>query len=215
MKNPLFKKLRGYQKAPRQRFESLVNGLLTQEELIMYELGVAITDWDKNHETYGTFLATNKQLAEILGWKSDTSAMRVRGTLLKKGLFIEVEEGRIRPKGFDKWQLRRTSSEKENPTAKTEIETANFEQEAAKKEEFPVQQDDYSLGSFKGDLGLSKDSPDESLSDEKLDRILADIDSKKISSLTAPQKSLDQMTSTEQLTHGIEVFGLGTRWEKS
>lgn len=215
MKNPLFKKLRGYQKAPRQRFEALANGLLTHEELIMYEFGVAITDWDKNHETYGTFLATNQQLAEVLGWKSDTSAMRVRRTLIRKGRFIEVEEGRIKPKGFEKWQLRRTSSEKENPAAKTEIKTAIFEQETAKKEEFLTQQDNYSLVSFKGDLGLSKEIPDESLPDEELDKILADIDSTKISSLTAPQKSLDQMTSTEQLTHGIEVFGLGTRWEKS
>lgn len=215
MKNPLFKKLKGYQKAPRQRFESLANGLLTQEELVMYELGVAITDWDKSHETYGTFLATNQQLAEVLGWKSDTSALRIKANLIRKGLFIEVEEGRIKPKGFEKWQIRRTSSEKEISTAKTEIRTSNFEQEAAKKEKFPVQQDDYSLSSFKGDLGLSKDSPDESLSDEELDQIIADIDSKKISSLTASQKYLDQMTSTEQLTHGIEAFGLGTRWEKS
>ena len=215
MKNPLFKKLRGYQKAPRQRFEALANGLLTQEELIMYELGVAVTDWDKSHETYGTFLATNQHLAEVMGWKSDTSAMRVKAALIKKGLFVEAEEGRIKPKGFDKWQLRRASSEKEEPAAKTGIKTANFEQEAAKQEEFPIQNDSYSLVSFKGDLSLSKEIPDESLSDEELDRILVDIDSEKISSLTAPQKSLDQMTSTEQLVHGIEVFGLGSRWEKS
>lgn len=188
MKNPLFKKLRGYQKAPRQRFESLANGLLTQEELIMYELGVAITDWDKNHETYGTFLATNRQLAEVLGWKSDTAALRIKANLIRKGLFIKVEEGRIRPKGFDKWQIRKTSSEKENPTAKTEIKTANFEQEAAKKEEFSIQREDYSLVSSKGNLSLSQGIPDETLSDEELDRILIDIDSQKISLLTASQK---------------------------
>lgn len=177
--NSLLQKLKGYNKAPKERFLALHRGIITQEELLMYELGIAITDWDTEHLTYGTFCTTNREIAEILGWKSDTSALRVKAGLIKKGLFIETEDGRIKVKGFDKWLLRKSSSEIKPLSLKIETFPSNNEREALNKKEVPTQNNDYSLSSFKDNLGLFKETLNESLTDEELNRILFDIDSQK------------------------------------
>lgn len=180
--NSLLQKLKGFNKAPKERFLALHKGIITQEELLMYELGIAITDWDTEHLTYGTFYTTNRELAEILGWKSDTSALRVKTALIRKGLFIETEDGRIRVKGFDIWLLRKSSSKIESSSLKIKTPPLNIEREALNKEEIPTQNDYYSLSSFKDNLGsYPKDVKDinESISDEELSKIIFDIDSQK------------------------------------
>ena len=167
-KNPLFKKLRGYQKAPRDRFYLLHMGVLTTEEFVVYELCIAITDWDdgKGHdEIYGKFQATNKQIAEICGWKSDSQVSRIRKSLLSKGQFIKEGE-QFRVEGFEKWQLRK------NPLAKMQANRANpqprianSQGELAKTQDVHVQNSDYPLVSSKGELSLP--STDEKTSDSE------------------------------------------------
>ncbi len=156
-KNPLFKKLRGYQKAPRDRFYLLHMGILTTEEFVVYEFGIAITDWDDgpgHDEIYGKFQATNKQIAEVCGWKSDSQVSRIRNKLIEKGFFIKEGE-QFRVKGFEKWQLRK------NPLAKTQANganpqsrIANLQGEVAKMQDFQTQNPDYPLISSKGKSGL-------------------------------------------------------------
>ncbi len=158
MKNRLVKKLVGFQKAPRARFKWLHEKSLSQEEFLLYELGVAITDWDENHtETYGSFLATTQELAEILGWDSDTTAGRYKKRLIKKKLFTPREDKRIEPKGFEKWQIRKrkNNAEKQKDRAQIQQQDADLQEDNAKKKELLYQTPDYSLISSKDNLSLS------------------------------------------------------------
>lgn len=178
--NNLLRKLKGYQKAPRARFLLLKEGKLTLEELSVYELGVAITIWDRNKEDYGTFQATNQELADILGWGSDTSSMRHKKSLIRKGFFVEVDDNRIKPIDFEEWQ--RGSSQtanKQEGTAEKQSPPANVEDHNAKMQENPPQTSDYSLVSSKVDLSSSNEIPNESLSDEELESILTNINHQK------------------------------------
>ncbi len=154
-KNPLFKKLNGYQKAPKDRFLLLTNGVLTAEEFVVYELGLAITDWDRDHddEIYGKFQATNKQIAEICGWKSDSQVSRIKKNLLNKGFFTKEGE-QLKAKDFEKWQLRKTSAKPHELTAKIQPTAANMQDEVAKTQTLRNQNDDYSLSSYKVNLSL-------------------------------------------------------------
>lgn len=152
----LLKKLRGYQKAPRDRFELLINKVLNQEEFILYEFGIAITDWDIEHvETYGTFEATNKEIAMALGWKSDSTVSRHKKSLIKKGLFYIENSGLISPKDFDKWQLRKFLPAKihESP-AHAQTQPANIQDSSSKMQENRGQEEVYSLSFFKGNSSL-------------------------------------------------------------
>jgi hypothetical protein len=155
MENKLLKKLRGYQKANRERFMLLMMQVLTLEEYIVYEFGIAITDWDdseSHRETYGTFQATNGQIAEILGWKSDSQVSRIRNRLIEKDFFIK-DGNRYRAKDFEKWQLRK------NPLAKTQrysanpqYQPANMQGDVAKMQGFQAYDPDHSLVSSKGNV---------------------------------------------------------------
>lgn len=105
--NSLFKKLRGYQKARRDRFFLLAFGEVTQEEFILYEFFNAITDWDRSHfDTYGTFQATNKEIREVLKWKADSTVSRHKKKLMEKG-YITMEGDRLKAKDFESWELRK------------------------------------------------------------------------------------------------------------
>ena len=150
--NKLLKKIRGYQRAPRERFSLLTNHILTTEEFVVYELGIAITDWDTDHdqEIYGKFKATNNDIAELCGWKSDSTVSRIKSKLIKKGFFIEEGEY-LRVKDFEEWQLRKNSSAKmQNDIAKTQPLPANVQHEPAKKQEFRAQSPRYPLVSSNG-----------------------------------------------------------------
>lgn len=106
-KNALFKKLRGFQKADRGRFFLLSFGELTQEEFILYELCIAITDWDSSHiDTYGSFKATNQELAQVLGREAGSTISRHKKSLIEKG-FLKVQGDRWNVRDFEKWELRK------------------------------------------------------------------------------------------------------------
>ena len=154
-KNPLFKKLNGWQTAYRDRFLLLAGGILTPEEFVVYELGIAITDWHdtKGHEEiYGKFQATNKQIAEIGGWKSDSAIYRIKKRLIEKQIFIPDGDF-IRVKDFEKWQFRRKSTIKMHDLpAELQSPTANFQSVVAKMQGFRDQNRNFPLISSKNNL---------------------------------------------------------------
>ncbi len=190
--NRLLKKLNGYQKAPRARFKLLLEGRVTQEEFLLYELAVAITDWDPRHETYGTFEATNQELAEPLGWKSDTTALTHKKSLIRKNLFIVVDGNRIKAKGFDKWQLRTLNpSKNKDETAEKQLNTSKIEDKPSEIKKNLSQNNDYSLVSSKVDLSLNE-SVNEDLSNKELMQIISDIDSKGLASESDPSQRFEE-----------------------
>lgn len=179
MMKRLIKKLNGYQKAPRARFKLLLEHRLTQEEFLLYELVVAITDWDARHETYGTVEATNQELAELLGWRSDTTALAHKKSLIKKGILYIVDGNRIKAKGFDKWQRASSPLKIKDETAERQLNASKIEDEPSEIKEDQSQNNDYSLVSSKVDLSSSNEILNESLSDEELESILTDINHQK------------------------------------
>ena len=135
--NSLIKKLKGYQRAERDRFLRLTFDELTLEEFVLYELYAAITDWDSKHyETFGTFGATNKDVAQILKWKSDSTVGRYRKNLIKKGLIEKVGE-RFRIKDFDNWVSRKRPAEKQTFSAKMQVKNAIMQEEPADMQDIP------------------------------------------------------------------------------
>lgn len=165
--------MNGFQKAPKDRFLLLERGDITQEELLLYELGMAITDWDRTHtETFGSFQATNLELAEILRWKSDSTVSRHKASLIQKGFFKLTEDRRIIPKDFEIWELRKPAIV-QNQIAEMQTDSANKHEPSAKMQELSPQNTDYPLVSYKGNIGSSNS---EYISDDELDRIALEID---------------------------------------
>lgn len=165
-KNTQIKKLRGYQKAPRDRFLLLRDKKLTQEEFLVYEVGIDLTDWDGRHtETYGTFQATNREIAEILGWKSDSTVSRYRASLIKKGYFRLTPSSRLKALDFDKRQLRKpanmqiTRAEMQEEVAKMQTTSANIEENRSENSV-------YSLVSSKGSVSLRTDEEYQAIKEE-------------------------------------------------
>ena len=151
--NSINKKLRGYQKASRDRFLLLSNKTLTVEEFTLYELCIAVTDWDRSHETFGTIHVTNKQLAYVMGWNSETTAGRHKNQLINKGFLINMGNGYFQVKDIEKWELR----SKEH--AKTDVNNADLHNhnaeigsEDAEIDDNQGKKNDYSLISSKGSI---------------------------------------------------------------
>jgi hypothetical protein len=214
-KNTLTKKLRGYQKSPRDRFFLLKDGVLTQEEFILYELGIAITDWDRSHiETYGTFFATNLELAESLGWKSDSTASRYKINLLEKGFFVPVGEERLRAKDFSLWELKKSSLKTQEISANNGDQVSNLHEPSAKMQENQSSDVNSSLVSFKGGVRVNekRSGVNEDLSDEEIDQIIREIDLVQELSIHSTNKPIDELKTDEQLSAAQAVFGEGTKW---
>lgn len=203
--NKLLKKLNGYQKAPRNRFCLLKEAELTHEELLLYELGLAIADWDPEHiDTFGTFKATNEELAELLGWSCGSTVSRHKTELINKGFLIRDEDGRIRPKDFENWLYQRNSYAKMlTVSAEKKVPRAYKQEELAKMHEFRPQKSISSLSSFKVNSSLGGGNR-EVLNDEEIDRICSDLEEKE-------EKNLDEMSDDEIVQKCTEIFGEGTR----
>ncbi len=153
--NPLFKKLNGWQTAYRDRFLLLSGGILTPEEFVVYEICIGITDWhnaEGHEEIYGKFQATNKQIAEIGGWQSDSTVYRIKKRLIEKKILIPDGEY-LRVKDFERWQFRsRTTAKLHEQPAKLQSEPANTQKEVAKTQDLRVQNPTYPLVSSKSNL---------------------------------------------------------------
>lgn len=192
--NRLFKKLKGYQKAPRERFKLFTDlrFKLTTQEFVLYEFLSAITDWDTKHEAYGTIKCTNQEIAEFLGWKSDTTVLKHKRSLIKKSLLFLVEDNQLKVRGFEKWQLRISNPSKNNyETAEKQFNTSKIEDKASEIKENRSQNGAYSLVSSRVDLSL--DEPiNENLSDDELIQIISNIDSKGLASESDPSQRFEE-----------------------
>lgn len=93
-------RLKGYHRTFRGRFLLLQRKDLKDEEFILWEFGYSVlADWDKTHDTYGTFSHTWIEIGMLLGW-SDSKVSRTSQELFKKG-FWEREDTKIRVCGYD------------------------------------------------------------------------------------------------------------------
>lgn len=213
MPNPLLKKLNGYQKANRARFKLLTDTRfkLKAEEFILYEFLIAITDWDETHtETYGTFEATDKDVAELLNWRSGSTVNRWKKCLISKELLKKQYGSRFRVVGFDKWKLRKGEAKNEGRNAFLQIEDAKTHTSFAEIDNNQVQNADYSLVSSKVQ---SNDVAYDKLTDDEVSQIILDIDSKELSSESGEsQKDFSSVNLDYQLALAKSIFGEGTKW---
>lgn len=213
MANPLVKKLNGYQKAYRARFNLLtdVHFKLTTEEFVLYEFLIAITDWDETHiETHGSFAASDKDIAELLNWKSSSTVNRWRRRLIAKKILIEHSEGRFRVAGFEKWKLRKEDSKGEVDNVFLHFLYAKIQTNVAEIDKDQVQTSDYPLVSSKVQ---SNDVAYDKLTDKEISQIILDIDNKELSSESGEiKKDISSMDLGEQLALAQSIFGEGTRW---
>lgn len=93
-------RLKGYHRAFRGRFLLLQRKDLRDEEFILWECSYSVlVDWDKKHNTYGTFSHTWVEIGMLLGW-SDSKVSRASQELFKKG-FWKRENTRIRVCGYN------------------------------------------------------------------------------------------------------------------
>ncbi len=171
MNKKITKKLNGWDKAPKDRFFLLSNGLISQEEFLLCEFAIAICDWDMDHEdNYGTFEATNGQIAEILGWKSASTVSRLRKSLTNKGFFI-VTGDRTKVKDFDRWRVNKRSCAKtHSDSANSNNDNANLHKECANLQDIQPQKPVSPLGSYKDSVGFFR-------SDQEYQRIYEEMGS--------------------------------------
>lgn len=95
------KKLRGYYPIYRGRFLLLKDGVLSQQGFLLYEVSVAIADWDKKHEGYyGVIRLTQEEIEYILG-RTKGFVSRYGKELYKKGFWVKDSYGRTRVVGFE------------------------------------------------------------------------------------------------------------------
>lgn len=170
LSNRLEKKLNGYQRANRDRFLLLSMDILSHEEFLLYEFCIAITDWDSTHyDTYGTFDATNREIASQLRWEASSTVSRYIKSLIGKG-YIEIVDDRMRAKDFHKWELRK-KDDANTPRgyAKPHEYNANMHDSPAKIHNSRSQNTDYSLSSSKSNVSFP---PNEYISDKETDRII-------------------------------------------
>lgn len=214
-KKRLDRKLHNYHKTPRERFTLLAKRIVTEEEFVLLEFLVAISGWDEKYEdSYGVFAATNQQIAEQLGWKSDTSVLRHKEELLKKGFIEKLTDGYFRVKHIERWLSKQNTSHNSKPeeTARMHNNYANMQKEPAKMQGLLPQNGNSPLVSSKGSLDTPRIKLDEDLSDE-IDQIIINIDNEKADQLKKEfQKSSNQINPEEQRTSYKGIFGEGTRW---
>lgn len=212
MGNPLLKKLNGYQKAYRARFNLLtdVKFKLTAEEFVLYEFLIAITDWDETHiETYGSFGASDKDIAELLNWKSSSTVNRWRRRLITKKILREHNEDRFKVTGFEKWRLRKGGFKDEGNSLFLHSENAKTHTSVAEIDKEQAQTSDYSLVSSKVQ---SNDVLSEKLSDDEISQVILEIDNKKLGSEIGALQKEFSMNTNEQLDLAKSIFGEGTKW---
>lgn len=227
-RNKLLSSLHGFNKAPKERFKLLVDRVLDRQEFLVYEFCLAIATWDDDNypDKYGTFSATNIDVAEILGW-SESNISRIRGRLVSKGYFKKLDNGRTWVKDFDEWRLRIRDVSEQAKSAYKQDQLAQTQKPPAPMQEIYSQNDNYPLISSK--YHLDKELTNE-LSDDKvleivdpgvkedlpydeLDKIIYDLDHKLQSNNEAPKpKTFDEMAPNEQLILAKTIFGERTKW---
>lgn len=95
------KKLRGYYPTFRGKYLLLKESILSQQAFLLYDLSVAIADWDKKHEGYyGVIRLTQEALESVLG-RTKGFVSRYGKELYKKGFWHKDNHGRTHVVGFE------------------------------------------------------------------------------------------------------------------
>jgi len=159
-----------YQKVFRDRHIRARKLSLTDSEYRLWDLCVAVYDWDKKHtQTFGTLETTDRELASILGW-SASKACRKRNSLIRKGLIEKTEIGtyKVVPVGAETALLHQG-------VAQTQQEIAPTQEKGADLQQKQTQTADSSLVSYKdkyrlvrSDREYNRLSKDYSFSTEEL-----------------------------------------------
>ncbi len=87
------KKLNGYRVTHRNKWLLIRQGILSVQELALLEFYADIFDFDKNHQTYGTFSTDFKELAEYFNCKSQNTVRNWHNKLHRLG-FIKATDKR-------------------------------------------------------------------------------------------------------------------------
>jgi hypothetical protein len=130
-----------YQKVYRNRHLWSRNLRLTDAEYRLWDLFVALYDWDKKHnETYETIEATDCQIAKILDW-SDSKSCRVRNNLLRK------VKGYLKQIGRSSYKIQPIINEEE--IAPMQNKDDQMQEKLAPMQENSIQQEPNSIVSYK------------------------------------------------------------------
>ncbi|OGG08866.1 hypothetical protein A2154_02225 [Candidatus Gottesmanbacteria bacterium RBG_16_43_7] len=133
MKRSVAMNTKGFLAAPRERFNLLRDGLLTDEEFIFYECCIAQAGWDDERDTFGMYRAPNTVMGGLLGWSEDKTA-RCRRGLLKKGYLTPDQSDSFVVKNFENYLFRLAFNKvKKDRYKKAELQTkdANIPDEQA------------------------------------------------------------------------------------
>lgn len=142
-----------YQRVYRNRHLVAKQLILKDSEYRLWDLYLAIYDWDKKHkETYQTVETTDSILADILDWSS-SKVCRVRNGL--------IEKGAIKEKARSFYEVVLLPSSK-NDVAKLQDDNANLHNEIAKTQENIAEMqsnqdktDQSTIVSYKGKYSIS------------------------------------------------------------
>jgi hypothetical protein len=95
----LDKKLKGYHKHFRGRFLLLRD--LTPEEYVLWDISFSLAaDWDKNHDSYGTFSFTFSEISYFTQCSPSTISRKAK-KLFTLGLWKKLDDGSIEVSGFN------------------------------------------------------------------------------------------------------------------
>jgi len=97
--NKLNKRLKGYHRHFRGRFNLLK--VLTAEEYVLWDISFSIAaDWDKDHESYGTFSFTYADISYFAQCDPSTVSRRSK-KLFELGLWKKLDDGSVQVCGFN------------------------------------------------------------------------------------------------------------------
>lgn len=94
------KRLRGYYPTFRGKYLLLKENILSQQAFLLYDVSVAIADWDKRHESYGVLGSTQEEIEHILG-RTKGYVSRYGKELFNKGFWLKDQHGRTHVVGFE------------------------------------------------------------------------------------------------------------------
>lgn len=157
MKNSQIKRLNGFIRLDRKIIFLLSDRILTQEEFLIYLLSIFLTDWSIDHDAYGSVCALNREIAQLLGWKSRSSVTKHKKNLIAKGYLELLPDKRTIAKKLSTWaRINKYTSIQDNEQVvkNSEHDVVNIQQAGEKNEQNQSQIPKSSLSSFKVNSSL-------------------------------------------------------------
>jgi DNA-directed RNA polymerase specialized sigma subunit len=121
-----------FQKTFRNRHLIAVERKLNDQEYRLWDLYIALYDWDTRHEHFGCVVDTDLHIAEMINW-SESKVCRYRNSLVEKGMVKMDERSVVKVwpiPGYDESRLNKNNpklSTLEDQPLKTEFESFTTE----------------------------------------------------------------------------------------